>query len=200
MSAKLKPLRLPPKDPASLELVDETLAKSGWWRLHFPGRAVRFTLNEEHRFSHPLGRYPVLYAASDEETAAMEVYGDVFFARRTRVAVARSEWEARVFSRLRLPSVAVANLTFAGMAAAKVDASALMHRSRRVTHQWGRAVMDHPSGFHGLLYASRFTGRMCVALFEVPGDAAPRVEGPAHPLARTSLARTLIKRFGVGLT
>ncbi len=130
----------------------------------------------------------------------MEVYGDIFYARKGRAAIAKSEWEARVFSKLRLPPVAVADLTFVGMSTAKVDAAALMHRSRRVTHLWGKAVMEHPSGFHGLLYASRFTGKTCVALFEIPGDVAPRVEGPPYFFARTAIATTLINRYDVALT
>ncbi len=173
MSAKLKPLRLPPKDLSRLELVGDPLSPTGWLRLHFPGRAVRFVLNEEHRFSPPTGRYPVLYAARDEETVALEIYGDVPYSPQQRTSIARSEWETREFSKLKLPRVLVADLTFPCMSTAKVDAAALMHRSRRVTHQWGHAVMDHPAGFHGLLYASRFTGRTYVAL----GQAVLLIEG-----------------------
>jgi hypothetical protein len=53
MSPKLKPLRLPPVDPAGVDFVARRLPERESLRLHFPGSAVRFLLNAEHRFSFP---------------------------------------------------------------------------------------------------------------------------------------------------
>jgi hypothetical protein len=195
MSPKLRPLRLSPADPLGVAFVARRLSERGWVRVHFPGRAVRFALDGEHRFSFPESPHPALYAASDEETAALEVFGDRLYARKRHPALAKSEWTGRVFSSLRLPPVRVADLTFDGMAPAKVDASAVTHRSRGVTHAWARAVMAHLVGFHGLLYPSRFTGRTCVALFALPGDAVPEVEGRSRPFAASAAAAALLARY-----
>lgn len=127
------------------------------------------------------------------------MFGDRLYARKRHPLLAKSEWTGRVFSSLRLPPVRVADLTFDGMAPAKVDASAVTHRSRRVTHAWERAVMTHPEGFHGLLYPSRFTGSTCVALFALPGDAVPVVEGRPRPLAASAAAAALLARFSPAL-
>jgi predicted RNA binding protein YcfA (HicA-like mRNA interferase family) len=50
MSPKLKPLRLPPSHPTDVSLVARRLPELGWMRVRFPGSAVRFVLNAEHRF------------------------------------------------------------------------------------------------------------------------------------------------------
>jgi hypothetical protein len=195
MSPKLKPLRLPPADPLGVAFVARRLSERGWVRMHFPGRAVRFALDGEHRFSFPESPHPALYAASDEETAALEVFGDRLYARKRHPVLAKSDWTGRVFSSMRLPPVSVADLTFEGMTSAKVDAGAVTHRSRRVTHAWARAVMAHPAGFRGLLYPSRFTGRTCVVLFALPGDAAPVVEGRGRRFAESAAAAALLARY-----
>jgi hypothetical protein len=109
--------------------------------------------------------------------------------------LAKSEWTGRVFSSLRLPSVQVADLTFDGMASARVDVSAVTHRSRGNTHAWARAVTADPAGFRGLLYPSQFTGRTCIALFALPGDAVPVLEGRPRPFAASVVAAALLARY-----
>jgi hypothetical protein len=195
----IKPLRLPPKDLSRLTLEAKTLAVEGWIRLHLPGRAVLFTKNPEHRFTPVDTKYGVLYIAQDEETAALEVYGDRLY-RRKQGRIDKNDWEARQFSKLALPAVKVADLTYGAMPTARVDLTALTHRSRSVTHAWGAAVMNHPGGFHGLLYLSRFTGKICVALFAVPGDPTPVVSGSPFSFHSRPIAYKLEKNFEIALT
>lgn len=195
----IKPLRLPPKDLSRLTLESTTLSASGWVRLHFPGKAMAFSKNPEHRFTPPNAKIRVLYVSRDEETAALEIYGDKLYGRK-HGQIDKNDWESRQFSSLTLPPVKVANLTFNAMTAARVDLGALAHRSRNVTHQWGAAVMNHPDAFHGMLFISRFTAKTCAALFQVPGDSAPEVAGAPVTFARHPVALVLEKHFAVALS
>lgn len=195
----IKPLRLPPKDLSRLALESTTLGTTGWVRLHFPGRAVNFTKNPEHRFTADDAKYAVLYLAQDEETAALEVYGDKIYGRK-QGRIDKHDWQSREFSSLTLPAVRIADLTFRAMITARVDLGSLAHRSRNVTHRWGAAVMNHPEGFHGLLFVSRFTGKTCVALFQVPGDTPPEVSGRPVQFATHPVAVALQKKFAIALT
>jgi len=195
----IKPLRLPPKDLARLKIESATLAPDGWVRLHLPGKAVNFTRNPEHRFTPEDTRYGVLYIAQDEETAALEVYGDRLYGRKQGI-IDKHDWESRQLSWLALPKVKVANLTFGAMPVARVDLTAITHRYRSITHQWGAAVMNHPAGYHGLLYVSRFTGKTCVALFAVPGDPPPAVETGPVSFSLQPSALKLERDFEIALT
>lgn len=196
---RVKPLRLPPKDLSQLRLKSTTLSEGPWLRLHFPGRALRFSKNPEHRFTPNAARYAVLYLAQDEETAALEIYGDRLYGRK-QGRIAKTDWEARQISSLALPALEVADLTYRAMITARVDLAALAHRSRNVTHQWGRAVVHHAKGFHGLLFLSRFTGRTCLALFEIQGDPAPTLDGTQKRFADLPVAHRLLREFSVALT
>lgn len=195
----IKPLRLPPKDLAKLKIESATLAPNGWVRLHLPGKAVNFTKNPEHRFTPEDAKYGVLYIAQDEETAALEVYGDRLYGRKQGI-IDKNDWESRQFSWLTLPKVKVANLTFGAMPSARIDLTAITHRYRSITHQWGAAVMNHPADYHGLLYVSRFTGKTCVALFAVAGDPPPAVAAGPLPFSVRSTALKLEKDFEIALT
>lgn len=195
----IKPLRLPPQDLSQLSLEAVTLPPAGWVRLHYPGRALHFTVNPEHRFTPEDAKYRVLYLARDEQTAVLEIFGDRIYSRK-QGRISRAEWNTRELSRLLVPPLKVADLTQAAMVAARVDLAALANRSRRVTHLWGGAVMNHPDGFHGLLYMSRFTGNTCLALFQCPEDPAPTVEGAARSFANQDVATNLLRDFAISLT
>jgi hypothetical protein len=168
-----KPVRLPPKDLSALRLSPVTLRPVGWYRLSWPGRELTFSKNDEHRFSPEDGRYEVIYFAEDPFTAALEVFGARLYKRSVRIPL--NEWHKKVMCSVELPSVSVADLTYSAMAQAKVTLGSLASCSRNVTHKWARAVMDHPAGYHGLLYLSDYTAKPCLALFNVSGDPKPRM-------------------------
>lgn len=194
-----RPLWLPPKDLSKLELRAVPLNAAGWFRLHWPGKEAHFTLNPEHRFSPADLPWPVLYCASDVDTAVLEVFGDRLYQKRS-VRIARAECQGKLITPLKLPSVQVADLTKSGMRAAKVDVTALVHRSRKVTHAWGRAVSKHSVGFHGVLFHSRFTLGVCVALFRVPGDTTPEPDGPSACFHSLPAAANFLREYRVALT
>ena len=180
-----KPVRLPPRNLAELQLEETLLPADGWVRLSWPGRELYFSRNDEHRFSPEDGRYEVLYLTKDPFTAALETFGSRLYRKSARIPI--SEWHARVLGSVQLPPLKVADLTFSAMAKARVTLGTLASCSRNVTHKWGRAVMDHPHTYHGLLYLSDYTGQTCLALFKVPGAPPPKLLGTqmfdSHPVS-----------------
>lgn len=197
MASNPRAPKLPPRDIASIAFASiEIDPARKWHRLHFPGRALYFSKNAEHRFSPPDGKYEVLYLASDRETATLEVYGDRLFSGS--LDIARSEYLAREFSEITCPKVVCANLTKSGLKAARVDMGTLMHSERGVTHAWALAVMGHPAGFHGLLFISRFTGRECLALFHT-SDATPLTASAPKKFAGSPESAGLLAERGVNI-
>ena len=181
-----------------------TVATSGWVRLHWPNNAVLFSRNPEHRFSPEKGPYEVLYLGQDERTAALEVFGDRLYGATARKAadIPRAEWLVREFSDIVLPSrFNVADLfSPAGFEAAGVDVTALAYDDLAVPQAWAESVMTHSAGFHGMLYASRFNKKKCLALFAVPGDGLPVVSGIPRLLAGSVTAGQLLVSFNIRIT
>ena len=168
----------------------------GWIRTSWPGRELCFSRNDEHRFSPEDGRYEVLYLARDPFTAALETFGSRLYKKSARIPL--HEWHTKVVSSVVVASARVADLTFGAMAKAKVTLGTLASCSRNVTHKWGRAVMDHPSGYQGLLYLSDYTGQTCLALFKLEGIPAPRVVA-SQPFHTHPVSTRLLQSYRVTL-
>ena len=118
------------------------------------------------RFSDPQGGYAVLYASESVRCAFWETLGRNRFARRRRRELARSEAEARLVVSIRSGPLSLVDLR--GDGPVRVGApSAVAHDGN---HAAGRAlsaaVHANVAEADGFVFASRFTGHACVAVFD----------------------------------
>ncbi len=119
------------------------------------------------RFSDPQGRYSVLYGAETVRCAFWETLGRNRFARRKERELPRSDVEARLVVPVRSDG-AVSLVDLRGDGPVRIGApSAVAHDGN---HAAGRALSaavhgDLPEA-DGFLFASRFTGEQCVAVFD----------------------------------
>ena|SRR5882672_4421556 len=161
----VRPVRLPPPDLAGRKIPSTSQSRRSWFRVHqtkFPAKF--FSLNSNHRFSHPNCPYPFLYLAMDTATCLFERFGDGMYDRK--LAIPRSVWEAHSVSSFEVPHFHVCDLTNARtLSALMVDLSALMNNQLKTPQEWGLAVQNHPANFQGIKFQSRFNHKSCLALF-----------------------------------
>ena len=119
------------------------------------------------RFGDPAGRYAVLYAAETVQCAFWEAIGRNRFTRRKRRELPRSDVEARrVVSLQSIETLALVDLRGDGpirIAAPTAVAHDSNHTAGRALSAATRAGVPEADGF---LYLSRFTGHLCMALFD----------------------------------
>lgn len=119
------------------------------------------------RFSDPQMRYAVLYAAESVRCAFWETLGRNRFARRRRRSLPRSEVDARLVVSIHSADT-LALLDLRGDGSLRVGApSAVAHDGN---HAAGRALSAAIYGgvpeADGFMFTSRFTGDLCVAVFD----------------------------------
>ena len=118
------------------------------------------------RFSDPDARYPVLYAAETVRCAFWETLGRNRFARRRRRELPRAEAESALIVSI-VSGAPLALVDLRGDGPVRIGApSAVAHDGN---HAAGRALSGAVHGdvpeADGFLFASRFTGDRCVAIF-----------------------------------
>lgn len=151
------------------------------------------------RFSDPKGIFVVLYASAAVRCSAWEAVLRGRFDRRRKREVPRSEIEDRLVVEIRSrDSLALVDLR--GEGAIQIGApTAVAHDA---DHAAGRSLSAFVHGAvpeaSGFLYASRFTGHDCVAVF---GRALPRLEARTTvPLARSLDFLEAVEEWDVTLT
>lgn len=179
----------PPADLARRVVPIHRLGARVWYRVHAAGEsAVAFRLADHHRFSHPQCPHAVLYLGADPSTCLWERFGDALFGGAHTLSY--RFLAGFVLSRFEVPTLAVCDLTSTRVRnALAVDRATLMHPDLEVTQAWGLALQNHPAGFAGLRYTSRFLDRPCLALFAArTGGAMPRsvTEGGVLDLPATT--------------
>ena len=132
------------------------------------------------RFGDPRGRYAVLYAADSVRCAFWETLGRNRFTRRRRRKLPRSEAEARLVASIGSEGT-LSLVDLRGDGAVRVGApSAVAHDGN---HAAGRALSSAVHGSvteaDGFLFASRFTGDRCVAVFDRAFDRL-RADSPTE--------------------
>lgn len=165
-SAPARPLRLPPPDLEQRTLPHSRLGARAWHRVHPASqKAISFSLNSAHRFSHPNCHCRFLYVGTDLETCLWERFGDTVFGQDHRVS--KTLWMSIVVSAVKVPPLSVCDF---GRTAVRnslnVDIAALMSYDLSVPQSWGLAIQQHPANFEGIKFNSRFTNRPCLALFD----------------------------------
>ncbi len=177
-----RPIRRPLPDFAKSDLPVTLYPACKLWRLHEKGLgAIYFSLNPEHRFSHANCPCKVLYLGEEFTTCIWERFGDDILNEGSPVSL--KLWTTRSISQVDTPELRLCDLTEETAASrAKVDLSALTSTDLSVPQEWGLRIQEHPAGFDGLRYLSRFDKRPCVALFERAGMAAKLNETPIGDL------------------
>jgi hypothetical protein len=167
--AASRPIRRPRQGLSSVDLPVMRNPPRELFRLHRKGHdAIYFSINPDHRFSHAACPYGLLYLGEDFFTCLWERFGDDILSPGSMVSFRL--WATRSISRLMLPSLKICDLTDEQTRTrAGVDLSALTSSDLSVPQDWGLAIQQHPAGFHGLRYFSRFSGKPCIALFDRPG-------------------------------
>ncbi len=198
-SAPSRPLRLPPADLAQQALPRARLPARAWCRVHPAShRAISFSLNPAHRFSHPNCPYKFLSLGTDLRTCLWERFGDTIFDEDHRVP--KTLWTGTNASVINLPPLLLCDLGKTGVRnALHVDMAALMSYDLSVPQAWGLAIQRHPANFRGIKYNSRFTNRPCVALFDRNNLESALNEKGTGPLAGCGQALDWLENFEIQL-
>lgn len=168
MSSTRRPLRLPPPNFDSLGVPVRECAAQTLIRVHERGlSALYFSRNPDHRFSHPGAPFPFLYLGDVLETCLFERFGDEM--NGPECAIPQGLWFSRCVSTVRVPKLRMCDLTSKETwSRAKIDLAAVHHHDLAVPQQWGLAIQNHPTGFQGIIYPSRFHG-ICFVIFDRGG-------------------------------
>ena len=84
-----------------------------------------------------------------------------------RRAISAGKWAGCVLSQIHVPEVHVCAFSLEKTRSAmSVDKASLLSSDLRIPQAWGLAVQQHPVGFEGIKYTSRFIDQPCLVLFE----------------------------------
>jgi hypothetical protein len=177
-----RPVRLPPPDLATQRLPRTRQIARTWFRVHpLAYKAVHFTLNPTHRYSHPNCPFKVLYVAIDPETCLFERFGDDLYDNARHLP--QTLWDDTAISVIEAPPFHLCDLsTTTTRTALTVDLTALMSADITVPQQWGLAIQNHPSQLPAIKYRSRFTNKACLAVFDRPGIRSQLKESTLGPV------------------
>ena len=188
----------------SPELLKRTLA-----RRRVPKTLVRLSRREfrdpifwstkgKYRFDSPTARYGVLYTAASLEGAILEVFGDRWLEHR-----AMSEQLLRSYNLVKLtiaPELWLVNTLGSKLLFAGIDARLFASTDYEKTQAWGRAFMDHPQNFDGILYHSRKNPRQLnCAFFETELAQKAITIADSIPLIDTSDLYPILERYEIKL-
>lgn len=179
-----RPIRLPPPDFEKQVLPRTRQFPRDWFRVHpRSSKAIVFSLNPTHRYSHPQCPSKVVYVGMDPETCFWECFGDrVFDGGRT---LRRAVWENSGVSTIAVPPMHLCDLSKKSTRSElAVDLSALMDRDISIPQEWGLAIQKHPAQVPAIKFRSRFTDTACLAIFERGSVPAQLKETVLSPLSR----------------
>jgi RES domain-containing protein len=188
----------------SPELLKRTLA-----RRRVPKTLVRLSRQEfrdpifwstkgKYRFDSPTARYGVLYTAASLEGAILEVFGDRWLEHR-----AMSEQLLRSYNLVKLtiaPELWLVNTLGSKLLFAGIDARLFASTDYEKAQAWGRAFMEHPQNFDGILYHSRKNPRQLnCAFFETELAQKAITIGDSIPLIDTNDLYPILERYEIKL-
>jgi RES domain len=152
----------------------------------------------KYRFDSPTARYGVLYAAATFEGAILEVFGDRWIEYR-----AVSEQLLRSYNLVKLsigPGLWMVNTLGPNLVSAGVDARLFASTDYEKTQAWGRAFMEHPQNFDGILYHSRKNPRrLNYAFFETESAQAAIKIADTFPLIDTDDLFSVLEQYEIKL-
>jgi len=194
-----RPIRLPPSDLAKQPLPRTRQIARQWFRVHPKSRsAVYFSLNAQHRYSHPRCPYNILYVAIDADTCLLERFGDYLYDNGHELP--QTLWGDNALSTIAAPPLHLCDLSKSvTRSALNVDLTALMNSDLSVPQQWGLEIQNHPSQVPAIKFSSRFTGKACLAIFEHPGVNLKLKETVLGPLDQCNQALDWLAKHQVAL-
>ena len=152
----------------------------------------------KYRFDLPTARYGVLYTAATLEGAILEVFGDRWLEHR-----ALSEQLLRSYNLVKLniaPGLWLVNTLGSNLLFAGIDARLFASIDYEKTQAWGRAFMDHPQNFDGILYHSRKNPRQLnCAFFETESAQKAITTADTVPLIDTNDLYPILERYEIKL-
>ena len=169
----------PPSDLAGRDLRSAIVhpVLSGWRISHEKAPLVDWSASGEARFSHPGHPFKVLYLGMSKETCFWERFGEDI---RDQPLDARAispkilgervwkTWTIGAGDGLRCLDVS----DMKTLRAIGADGATFL-ASYGITQAWSKALMEHPAGLDGLVYASRLNAPdRCLAIFGRPALAA----------------------------
>jgi hypothetical protein len=195
----VRPLRLPDPVFDQIKVPRTRQPARDWFRVHpIQFKALFFSLNPGHRFSHAGCPYQFLYMGADIDTCLFERFGDTAYDGKK--IIPRSLWRNHGLSKLRMPELKVCDLTHAGtLSALQVDLSSLMHPDLTVSQVWGLAIQKHPADFEAIKFKSRFNGQSCLALFNRNGIEGKILETALGDLSQNSAAVDWLDKHQISL-
>jgi hypothetical protein len=198
-SPATRPVRLPPPGFATQGLPRTRQLARAWLRVHPRGlEAICFSLNPSHRYSHPKCPNPILYVAIDAETCLLERFGDYLYDHARQLP--QTIWDSTVVSSIDAPRLHLCDLSKAATRTTlTVDLAALMSADLSVPQQWGLEIQNHPSRVPAIKFKSRFTGRACLAIFDLPGIRARLKAAALGPVSAFSPALDWLTKHQVTL-
>jgi RES domain len=152
----------------------------------------------KYRFDSPTARYGVLYTAASLDGAILEVFGDRWLEHR-----AMSEQLLRSYNLVKLtiaPELWLVNTLGSKLLFAGIDARLFASTDYEKTQAWGRAFMEHPQNFDGILYHSRKNPRQLnCAFFETELAQKAITIGDSIPLIDTNDLYPILERYEIKL-
>jgi hypothetical protein len=152
----------------------------------------------KYRFDSPAARYGVLYTANSLEGAILEVFGDRWLEQR-----ALSEELLRSYNLVQLniaPGLWLVNTLGSNLMFAGTDARLFASTDYEKTQAWGRAFMEHPQNFDGILYHSRKNPRLLnCAFFETESAENAITIADTIPLIDTNDLYLILERYEIKL-
>ncbi len=172
-------------------------AEGLWTRLHACRRSARFFgKSGQHRFDAPAGEYGVLYAAEDDFSAFIEVFGDPLDIRVVSQADLRQYCLSAVTASRPLHLI---DLTAEGLSQLGADVRLTSGDDYALSQRWARALWGHPRHPDGLVYPARHDpSKESVAIFGRAGRAVRtrRLRRIVDDLARLA---AILERYGFAL-
>jgi RES domain len=152
----------------------------------------------KYRFDSPTARYGVLYTAATFEGAILEVFGDRWLEYR-----AVSEQLLRSYNLVKLrigPGLWVVNTLGPSLVSAGTDARLFASTDYEKTQAWGRAFMEHPQNFDGIVYHSRKNSRLLnYAFFETEAAQTAIKIADTFPLIDTDDLYSVLEQYEIKL-
>jgi RES domain len=152
----------------------------------------------KYRFDSPTARYGVLYSAASLEGAILEVFADRWIEHR-----AVSEELLRSYNLVKLtiaPGLWLVNTLGSNLLFAGIDARLFASTDYEKTQAWGRAFMEHPQNFDGILYHSRKNPRQLNCAFFETESAEKAIKVAASvPLIDTNELYAVLERYEINL-
>jgi hypothetical protein len=159
---------------------------------------IFWSTKRKYRFDSPTARYGVLYSAASLEGAILEIFGDRWLEHR-----AVSEELLRSYNLVKLtiaPGLWLVNTLGSNLLFAGIDARLFASTDYEKTQAWGRAFMEHPQNFDGILYHSRKNPRQLnCAFFETESAEKAIKVADSVPLIDTNELYPILERYEIKL-